>query len=158
MIIISGLFGTVSVSWRLLHGFTITPGQDVSGATGSTITFGEKEQKKSFTISVNKDDIPEDDEQFTIQLYNPTEGAAVSKNNDSVKVIISANDNVGGIIGFQRGSLSKTASEGDVIKLYLLRSRPGLGTAIVTWEISGDDVAEDFAKTSGIVTFRSVCA
>ncbi|XP_057301693.1 adhesion G-protein coupled receptor V1-like isoform X2 [Hydractinia symbiolongicarpus] len=150
-----GLFGTVSVSWRLLPGFTITPGQDVSGATGSTITFSENEQKKSFTIFVNKDDIPEDDEQFTIQLYNPTGEAAVSKKNDSVKVIISANDNVGGVIGFQRGSLSKTASEGDVIKLYLLRSRPGLGTATVTWEISGDDVAEDFAKTSGIVTFRS---
>ena len=64
------------------------------------------------SLSVIDDAIPEPDETIQIQLHNPTGGAVLNDLSGRGKVIILANDVVGGVIGFASVSKSLIAQEG----------------------------------------------
>ena len=61
------------------------------------------------TVTILDDIIPEDDEQFTIQLTNPGGGASLGSFS-YITVIILANDNVAGVLAFNTTSI--LAAEG----------------------------------------------
>ena len=56
------------------------------------------------TVTILEDTLPEDDESFTVQLVNPGGGASVGSD-DHITVIILANDNVAGVLGFNTTSI-----------------------------------------------------
>ena len=72
-----GLFDNATVSWRLSAGSTIDS-TDISNAVGETIHFLPGVGRMAFQITINDDNIPEADEQFAIELYNPTGGYCFS--------------------------------------------------------------------------------
>ena len=47
-----------------------TEGKDYEAASG-TLTFAPGDTSKTFTVTLNDDDVKEKDEAFTIQLSNP---------------------------------------------------------------------------------------
>ena len=62
-------------------------------------------------VTVLKDNLPEDDESFTVKIFNPSNGAAILSTKDSLEVVIMANDNAFGRVGFANSSLYVTAVE-----------------------------------------------
>lgn len=64
---------------------------DISPTQGQ-LNFANEERSKFIIISVLPDDIPENDEVFTIRLVNPTGGATLAASNTESQLTVSAND------------------------------------------------------------------
>lgn len=154
-IFLSGLFNSVSVSWRLAPGFTIDK-NDVSNVDGNTITFLPGVSRSSFEVIINNDKLPERDEGFAIELYNATDGSVIDPQFGSVHLVISANDNAGGVVSFKQGSLSVIAHEGDNISLTIQRTHSQMGHVLVQWKILGENAAQDFENIEGNISLSDV--
>ena len=133
--------------------------------TGAVLDFAEGEFRKTITVFVNSDDIPEADETIRVTLSNPTQGAVVAPSNDStVTIIIEANDNAAGIFGFAPNSRAAVISEGSNLTLLVERSVGQIGDVMVYWSITDltdmgsgpDSLANDFEAVSGSISFTDV--
>ena len=138
----------MSVSWRVSSKSTVNTATDVSGVSGGQLTFNGN-ATKSFNIAVKADTIPEIDELLIIELFNPLGGAVIDPLRKEATLIILANDDVGGRIGFSAGSRSKTVKEGDHVSLFLYRTAPAAGNVTLDWTIEGVNASKDFLRTTG---------
>ncbi|KAJ0067530.1 hypothetical protein NL108_008007, partial [Boleophthalmus pectinirostris] len=145
-----GNLGTVTVEWRIVGG-TATPYEDFTG-TGGTLIF-DGDLKKTVVIKINDDDKPENSEDILIGLVNAKGGSRIMPSSDSVTIVILANDNAAGVIGFHPGSRSVVAREGQTLSLLVERTAPGFGNVTVTWTITGPRVGRTFTQTSGTLFF-----
>lgn len=69
--------------------------------------------KKSIEIIVRDDIEPEGDESLMIGLVNTEGGSRILPSSDTVNIVILANDNVAGMVGFHPASRSVVAREGE---------------------------------------------
>ncbi|CAK8694047.1 unnamed protein product [Clavelina lepadiformis] len=149
-----GSVGDVSVDWTVMGG-TALRNQDFTG-DDATLKFEDGETRKVISLSVIDDGIPEPSEDIRIQLSNPTGGAQIDQKMDRTRIIILANDVVGGAVGFSHGSRSLIGREGGNVTLQLARTDPALGTCRVTWHavgMNGHDVMKGLNDTQGVVEF-----
>ncbi|XP_061116243.1 adhesion G-protein coupled receptor V1 [Conger conger] len=126
-----GRFGEVSVFWVLeprLSG-------DVSPVQGF-IVFGEGEYVKNLTVFSVGDEIPEDNEDFTITLLNATGGAKLG-NELNASLQIRKNDNP---ISFAEPVVVRVI-EGGVANFTVLRAGPADFVATVMYQISNGDTS-----------------
>lgn len=70
------------------------------------------ELKKTVEIVIRDDIEPEDNESLMIGLVNAEGGSRILPSSDTVTIVILANDNVAGIVGFHPSSRSVIAREG----------------------------------------------
>ncbi|XP_054629148.1 adhesion G-protein coupled receptor V1 isoform X2 [Dunckerocampus dactyliophorus] len=145
-----GNLGTVTVEWRVVGG-KATPDSDFTG-TGGTLVF-DGELSKIIEIEIRDDIEPEDNENLMIGLVNTEGGSRILPSSDTVNIVILANDNVAGIVGFHPASRSVIAREGEKLSLLVLRTAPGLGNLTVDWVIQGPLVDRTFTHTSGRLLF-----
>ncbi|XP_044053980.1 adhesion G-protein coupled receptor V1 isoform X2 [Siniperca chuatsi] len=145
-----GNLGTVTVEWRFVGG-KATPDADFTG-TGGTLVF-DGGLKKTIEIVIRDDIEPEDNESLMIGLVNTEGGSRILPSSDTVTIVILANDNVAGIVGFQPASRSVIAREGEKLSLLVLRTAPGLGNVTVDWTVQGPLVHRTFTQTSGTLFF-----
>ncbi|KAM7391822.1 hypothetical protein PAMP_022479 [Pampus punctatissimus] len=145
-----GNLGTVTVEWRFVGG-KATPDADFTG-TGGTLVFNG-DLKKTIQIVIRDDIEPEDNESLMIGLVNTEGGSRILPSSDTVTIVIVANDNVAGIVGFHPDSRSVIAREGEKLSLLVLRTAPGLGNVTVDWTVQGPLVDRTFTKTSGRLFF-----
>ncbi|XP_029296357.1 LOW QUALITY PROTEIN: adhesion G-protein coupled receptor V1 [Cottoperca gobio] len=145
-----GNLGTVTVEWRFVGG-EATLGADFT-ATGGTLVF-DGEVKKTIQILIRDDIEPEDNESLMIGLVNTEGGSRILPSSDTVTIVILANDNVAGIVGFHPASRSVIAREGERLSLSVLRTAPGLGNVTVDWTVQGPLVPRTFTQTSGTLVF-----
>ncbi|XP_070689817.1 adhesion G-protein coupled receptor V1 [Pempheris klunzingeri] len=145
-----GNLGTVSVEWRFVGG-KATPDADFTG-TGGTLVF-DGDLKKTIEIVIRDDMEPEDNESLMIGLVNTEGGSRIQPSSDTVTIVILANDNVAGIVGFHPASRSVIAREGEKLSLLVLRTAPGLGNVTVDWSVQGSLVQRTFTQTSGTLFF-----
>ncbi|XP_070820196.1 adhesion G-protein coupled receptor V1 isoform X2 [Chaetodon trifascialis] len=145
-----GNLGTVTVEWRFVGG-KATPEADFTG-TGGTLVF-DGELKKTIEIVIRDDTEPEDNESLMIGLVNTEGGSRILPSSDTVTIVILANDNVAGIVGFHPASRSIIAREGERLSLSVLRTAPGLGNVTVDWTVQGPLVHRTFIQTSGTLVF-----
>lgn len=68
--------------------------------------------KKTIEIVIRDDLEPEDNESLMIGLVNTEGGSRILPSSDTVTIVILANDNVAGIVGFHPASRSVIAREG----------------------------------------------
>ncbi|XP_053337317.1 adhesion G-protein coupled receptor V1 [Clarias gariepinus] len=104
-------------------------------------------------VNIINDDTPELEERFSVSLKNPKGGAEIGFRGQ-VTVIISANDDTYGIIGFAQNSLSLEVDELEIdnsFSLSLERRRGTFGRLTVRWAANGS--LEDIFPTIGVVTF-----
>lgn len=78
------------------------------------------ELKKTIEIVIRDDIEPEDSESLMIGLVNTEGGSRILPSSDTVTIVILANDNVAGIIGFHPASRSVVAREGELLILMML--------------------------------------
>ncbi|XP_031160888.2 adhesion G-protein coupled receptor V1 isoform X2 [Sander lucioperca] len=147
-----GNLGTVTVEWRFVGG-KATPDADFTG-TGGTLVF-DGALKKTIEILIRDDIEPEDSESLMIGLVNTEGGSRILPNSDTVTIVILANDNVAGIVGFHPASRSVIAREGERLSLLVLRTAPGLGNVTVDWTVQGPLVHRTFTRTSGTLFFTA---
>ncbi|XP_017272706.1 adhesion G-protein coupled receptor V1 [Kryptolebias marmoratus] len=145
-----GNLGRVTVEWRFVGG-KATPGADFNG-TGGTLVF-DGDLKKTIEITINDDSEPEDNESLMIGLVSTAGGSRILPSSDTVTIVILANDNVAGIVGFHAASRSVIAREGEKLSLLVLRTAPGLGNVTVDWAVQGPLVHRTFSQTSGTLFF-----
>uniref|UniRef100_A0A669EYL3 Adhesion G-protein coupled receptor V1 n=1 Tax=Oreochromis niloticus TaxID=8128 RepID=A0A669EYL3_ORENI len=145
-----GNLGTVTVEWSFVGG-EASPDADFTG-TGGTLVF-DGSLKKTVEIVIRDDAVPEDNESLMIGLVNTAGGSRILPSSDTVTIVILANDNVAGIVGFHSGSRSVIAREGEKLSLLVLRTAPGLGNVTVDWTIQGRLVHRTFTQTSGTLFF-----
>ncbi|XP_040011455.1 adhesion G-protein coupled receptor V1 [Xiphias gladius] len=145
-----GNLGTVTVEWRFVEG-KATPDADFTGIGGNLVFDGEL--KKTIEVVIRDDIEPEDNESLMIGLVNTEGGSRILPSSDTVTIVILANDNVAGILGFHPASRSVIAREGESLSLLVLRTAPGLGNVTVDWTIQGPLVHRTFTQTSGTLFF-----
>lgn len=68
--------------------------------------------KKTIEIVIRDDIEPEDNESLMIGLVNTEGGSRILPSSDTVTIVILANDNVAGIVGFHPTSRSVIVREG----------------------------------------------
>uniref|UniRef100_A0A3B5LIK0 Adhesion G-protein coupled receptor V1 n=1 Tax=Xiphophorus couchianus TaxID=32473 RepID=A0A3B5LIK0_9TELE len=146
-----GNLGTVTVEWRFVGG-KATPDSDFI-ASGGTLVF-DGDLKKTIQVVIRDDLEPEDSESLMIGLVNTAGGSRILPSSDTVTIVILANDNVAGIVGFDPGSRSVIAREGERLTLLVLRSAPGLGNITVDWTVQGPLAHRTFIQTSGTIFFN----
>ncbi|KAM9393782.1 adhesion G-protein coupled receptor V1 [Pholidichthys leucotaenia] len=145
-----GNLGAVTVEWRFVGG-EATPDADFTG-TGGTLVF-DGDLKKTVDIIIRDDTEPEDNESLMIGLVKTEGGSRILPSSDTVTIVILANDNVAGLVGFHAGSHSVIAREGERLSLLVLRTSPGLGNVTVDWTVQGPLVHRTFTQTSGMLFF-----
>ncbi|KAI3372466.1 hypothetical protein L3Q82_022949 [Scortum barcoo] len=156
-----GNLGSVTIEWRFVGG-KATPDTDFTG-TGGILVF-DGDLKKAIEIVIRDDIEPEDNESLMIGLVNTEGGSRILPSSDTVTIVILANDNVAGIVGFHPISRSVIAREGGAdciifhitgerLSLLVLRTAPGLGNVTVDWTIQGPLVHRTFTQTSGTLFF-----
>ncbi|KAM6930325.1 adhesion G-protein coupled receptor V1 [Xenentodon cancila] len=145
-----GNLGTVSVEWRFVGGKAM-PDVDFTG-TGGTLIF-DGDLKKTIEIAIRDDSEPEDNESLMIGLVNTAGGSRILPSSDTVTIVILANDNVAGIVGFSSASRSVIAREGERLSLLVLRTAPGVGNVTVDWRVQGPLAQRTFSQTSGTLFF-----
>ncbi|KAG7490788.1 G-protein coupled receptor 98 [Solea senegalensis] len=145
-----GNLGTVTVEWSFVGG-KATPDTDFTGTGGSLVFDGDL--KKTIEIVIRDDIEPEDNESLMIGLVNTEGGSRILPSSDTVTIVILANDDVAGIVGFHSASRSVIAREGETQSLLVLRSAPGLGNVTVDWTVTGPLVHRTFTQTSGTLFF-----
>lgn len=72
--------------------------------------------KKTIEVVIRDDDEPEDNESLLIGLVNTEGGSRIQPSSDTVTIVILANDNVAGIVGFHPDSRSVIAREGGCLR------------------------------------------
>ncbi|XP_034025926.1 adhesion G-protein coupled receptor V1 isoform X1 [Thalassophryne amazonica] len=145
-----GNLGTVTVEWKFVGG-KATPDADFTGTGGILVFNGDL--KKTVQIQIRDDHEPEDNESLMIGLVKTEGGSRILPSSDTVEIVILANDNVAGIVGFHPASRSVIAREGERLSLLVLRTAPGLGNVTVDWTVQGALVARTFSQTSGTLFF-----
>lgn len=74
----------------------------------------------AISLSLIDDEIPEMNEEFSMELSATTDGAVIDESRKKVSVVILANDKVGGVITFHPQSKSVIGDEGERFFLLLL--------------------------------------
>ncbi|KAH9498632.1 Adhesion G-protein coupled receptor V1 [Bulinus truncatus] len=148
-----GTYGNVSVEWSIsTENRTATYGEDYI-ADGATLLFQAEQTRRVITITILDDSLPEENEELTVVIANPKGGATVG-NRNSGKVVILANDNVAGILSFEKSSI--LVNEGDILQIKVRRTLPAHGNVMAKWIIQAPNVqALDlrFSQTNGTVNF-----
>uniref|UniRef100_UPI003AAD5B8E adhesion G-protein coupled receptor V1 n=1 Tax=Centroberyx gerrardi TaxID=166262 RepID=UPI003AAD5B8E len=146
-----GSLGRVTIEWRFVGG-KATPDADFTG-TGGTLVFADGDVKKIVEIVIRDDSEPEDSESLMIGLVKTEGGSRILPSSDTVAIVILANDNVAGIVGFHPAARSVIAREGERLSLLVMRTAPGLGNVTVDWVVQGPLVDRTFTQTSGTLFF-----
>ncbi|KAL0979759.1 hypothetical protein UPYG_G00189270 [Umbra pygmaea] len=147
-----GSLGRVSVEWRFVGG-AATPGVDFNG-TGEILVFADGDLKKTIEIVIADDVEPEDSENLLVGLVKTAGGSRILPSSDTVTIVILANDNVAGVVGFHTASRFVVAREGEKLHLLVMRTPPGLGNVTVDWAIQGPRVAQTFTFSAGQLFFN----
>ena len=133
---------------------TATAGQDYSEISG-TITFPSNSTSQTISIPIINDNSPEGDETFTVTLTSVSSDA-VLQSPTVATVIISINDNAGGIIKFQSTATQTISEDTQTSAIYVVQRTGGsLGNITVSYSIkdsSNQLASTDFTPASGTVT------
>ncbi|XP_039615272.1 adhesion G-protein coupled receptor V1 [Polypterus senegalus] len=146
-----GSLGQVTIEWSVVGG-SATPNIDFTG-TGEVLTFADGDLKKTIQLTILDDIHPEENETIVVSLTQTEGGSRILPSSDTVTIVILANDNVAGVIGFQTTSRSVIMREGETVQLHVERSFPGSGNVTVNWNIQGPRVQQNFINVSGVLFF-----
>eukprot|EP00118_Oscarella_pearsei_P022727 m.265821 g.265821 ORF g.265821 m.265821 type:complete len:6112 (+) comp40493_c2_seq23:779-19114(+) len=149
--------GTSTVDYMTELSGTATANVDYLPKTGS-LAFSAGESWKLISIEIVEDQLPEDSEDFSVQLLNPSSGAVLVAPSVA-SVIIEASDDARGYVGFLSGiRLTIDEDTGNrIVKVELVRSGGSIGRINVNWDVrekvGGALATSVFAVASSSVTF-----
>ncbi|XP_017551078.2 adhesion G-protein coupled receptor V1 isoform X2 [Pygocentrus nattereri] len=140
-------------SGSVIHELTSVSNQSDFIPRSGELFFQPRVSELEIAVNIINDDAPEEEERFRLSLKNPKGGAEIGFRGQ-VTVVIPANDDAYGIIGFAQNSLSREVDElerDNPVTLSVERRRGTFGRLTVRWTANGS--LEDIFPTSGVVTF-----
>ena len=145
-----------TVQYNVTSG-TATEGTDFTSSAG-TVTFQAGSTSETISIPISNDDEPEGDETFTVMLSNTSSDAVLQKPS-SITVIISINDNAGGVVRFQSTENQTISEDSQTTATYTIeRVESTLGDLTIGWSIldSNNQLAvSDFSSANGTVSLAA---
>ena len=105
-------------------------------------------------MSILDDQLPEDDQTFSVFLSNPTNGSELGSQHE-VTVAILSNDDAHGIIAFAADSLAAQAEErssNNPVVLTVERLAGTAGVVVVEWQATGQLTDSDIQPLTGQVS------
>ncbi|XP_072038274.1 adhesion G-protein coupled receptor V1-like [Amphiura filiformis] len=150
----AGAFGVIGVSWLAT---TVSASTTDFNPQSGNITFREGQREAIIFINIVDDTIYENDERFTVSLYNPS-GGAVLGSETSVIVKILKNDSPMGLFKFLYAQETVVESqytndpEGEVT-FFVERIQGTQGTVEVIWELEPAG-SQDLWPPSGTLIFN----
>ena len=128
-------------------------GQDYTESSG-TVTFPAGSTNQIITIPILNDVKPEGDEMFTVTLENVSSDS-VLQTPFTTTVIISINDNAGGVVRFESTDIQTISEDSQTTATYIIERTVGtLGNLTISWSIldSNNQLAtSDFNPANGTV-------
>ena len=135
---------------------TATAGVDYSGTSGN-LTFPIGSTSQTISLTITDDSEPEGDETFSITLSTPSSGA-VRVAPSSLNIIISVNDDAGGVASFASDDTPLVQEDvaNPAIALTLQRSVGTSGDLVLAWSVQESSrnqlATDDFSPPNGTVT------
>ncbi|XP_048584248.1 adhesion G-protein coupled receptor V1 isoform X2 [Nematostella vectensis] len=155
-----GSFGPVSVDWKVSSGPSL--GTDDFITTSGTVSFQDGQIEANLVLNIKSDDVPENDEVFTVKLATANGGAELNASYTELQVKILAND---APVRFPITSLSvpENATRVDIEVFRGLQSdgQTVVGsiqdTVTVNWYVIPGNAqpGQDFKDINGTLTFAS---
>ncbi|MBD2666375.1 Calx-beta domain-containing protein [Richelia sinica] len=144
---------SVTVSTAISTGDTASE-SDFAAKT-QTLTFAQNETSKTFTVETNQDSQAEENETFSVNLTNPTNGATISTSNGTAKGRINDDDTTTTSSVFAIASASGT--EGNSINFTITRTGNTQTSQSVTVSIPEASVvlSNDFVPKTQTLTFQA---
>ena len=147
------LSGKASVSFKTVDG-TANAGEDYVAVTDGRVHFEPQQEVATFQIGIVDDDVPEDDEHFTVHLYDPLPPAVQLLQDRADAIVTIIDDDRPGVL--QIAQKEATVEEGDgVVTLHVKRVHGSKGRVSVAYATS-DGTAHaphDYEETSGVLVF-----
>ena len=141
-----------TVQYSTSNGSAIA-GQDYTESSG-TVTFPAGSTNQIITIPILHDVTPEGDEMFTVTLENVSSDS-VLQTPFTTTVIISINDNAGGVVRFESTDVQTISEDSQTMATYIIERTVGtLGNLTISWSIldSNNQLAtSDFNPANGTV-------
>ena len=141
-----------TVQYTTSNGSAIA-GQDYTESSG-TVTFPAGSTNQIITIPILNDITPEGDEMFTVTLENVSSDS-VLQTPFTTTVIISINDNAGGVVRFESTDIQTISEDSQTTATYTIERTVGtLGNLTISWSIldSNNQLAtSDFNPANGTV-------
>ncbi|ELU13347.1 hypothetical protein CAPTEDRAFT_91039, partial [Capitella teleta] len=159
-----GLLGDVLVEWRTVDGSARSAGKTPPDFEAQTnlLSFMDGQRYATIDIIILDNDIPESSKSFTVQLLNPSGGAAIGIGSE-VEVNIQHSDQAFGVFMFADYALFRSVEEVSTeeeqglpysdVGLAVARRGGTIGSVNITWEIQSSS-SEDFLESSGTLTFN----
>lgn len=145
--------GTLSVKYETVSG-TATAGQDFEAVSG-VLDFAEGEEEKEIKIKIKDDDDVEDDETFSVRIFEPSKGEIGPYGSTTITII---DDDEPGEIGIK----DKDAVVGVVenighVKLHVSRINGSSGEVQCDYETVSGTATQDvnFVPTKGTMVFKN---
>lgn len=149
--------GASTVQWAVVH--RGTNAQDFSGPTSGVLNFAMGEVSKRITVQVVADALVEDDEDFAVQLSNPTNAvlATTSATTSATATAMILNDDVHALRITTTTPSKNEGNAGLTPFLFTVTRSAGVGTSEVTWNVvHGTTSYTDFSgDTNGVLYFNS---
>ncbi|XP_075693474.1 adhesion G-protein coupled receptor V1 [Rhinoderma darwinii] len=146
-----GSLGQVNVAWSIVGG-TASRNDDFL-ADGEVLIFAEGETSKVISVMILDDSDPEDNESIVVGLTHTEGGSRILPSSNTVTIVILANDNIAGKVGFHTASRSVIGQEGEKLLFNVLRTAPGRGNVTVHWKIVGHHIELNFENSTGFIFF-----
>lgn len=127
----NGSFGTVSCRYFTTAGGSATAGSDyqsIIASPANTLTFGNGQTSKTFTIPITDDSSVEADETIFIRLSTPGGGAMLGLSNSVVTIV--DNDTPGGKLNFTSATYATNENSGAAL-VTVVRNGSSAGTLTV---------------------------
>jgi len=141
--------------------YTTTDGNAHAGsdytATSGVVTFAPGETQKTIVVQINEDAFVEGDESFTVNLSNPSGGAALGNRSSAVVTIVD-NDGGGSTVQFNPTTYSVKETPGNTtVTLSITASRLGDPNTTISASYTTSNgtamAGSDYVATSGTVSF-----
>ncbi|XP_032809135.2 adhesion G-protein coupled receptor V1 isoform X2 [Petromyzon marinus] len=146
-----GSIGDVNVTWAV-EGGTALRNVDFF-ADDDMLLFQEGETEKIIELRVVDDHFGEMNETVLLALTAVHGGGRIKPGEGAATVVILANDNVAGMVGFHVASRAFIGDEGDVLLLRVERSAPAAGAVMVDWSMTGKSIWRNFLPYNGTIHF-----
>ena len=136
---------------------TAVGGQDFTSVLLGTVTFPAGVTSQIISIPLTDDTVPEGDETFTVTLFNVSSDSVLQSPINST-VVITINDNAGGIIRFlstETQSISEDDRSNSNATFIIQRTIGSLGDITVSYTIKNNTnqlATSDFSVATGNIT------
>ncbi|PIR53677.1 hypothetical protein COU75_04945 [Candidatus Peregrinibacteria bacterium CG10_big_fil_rev_8_21_14_0_10_42_8] len=150
----TGTSGSASVKYQTSNGTADGNNYDAETAT---LTFGDGESTKTFTIKIRDNEEKKGNKTVNLKISNPTDGSELGSLSTATLVIVDDELSTFGNGNIRLTEDTYSVFEGDTVKILVDRLKGSKGEVTVKYQTANllAKSGTDYTETNGTLTFRS---